>query len=286
MHSYPQHVAPSTTDYCLAPGCRINPTSDTALAAAILGAPLARHAVPGTDLCNWHQAQIPRILNDLVRLWPDLEAALYRKTGGSQNDRVQTSGIVDISQSWNPAVSEIMADVTEWTTRLARTVLDDFTLPAASVDTVVQKSIVFAANPEDGSSVVQKTQTRTTVHTHRLASVTGTRMQLSVLGRHYAHWLASYPGLGSSILADAFEHRYAVTKALDSTSVRRVRFPAAQCGHVAVDEQLGALSCMGSMIAVFPDPDDLRPTVVMCSIHPKTHPQFTPDQFMSWGPDA
>jgi len=284
MNQYPQSVTPSTSTSCTAPGCRINPTADAALVARMVGedAP-ARHAVQGTDLCNWHQAQFPRILKDLVTLWPDLEAALYKRASSDSNERVQSSGVVDLSQSWNPAASEIMADITEWTAMLVRTVLAGFQLPEDAAETKQRNSI---KTNEDGSAVVLGwTETRTTVHAHAAALTkdAGTRLRLSILARHYARWLTSYPGIGPDALASAHEHRYAAGKAIDSAPVRRVRLGSATCGHIVEDPELGPVSCMAPMVAVFPTKEDARPSVMMCTVHPKTHPQFSKAEWMTWG---
>jgi hypothetical protein len=282
MHSYPNRVNPSTTVTCTAPGCRHTPTGPTALAEA-LDLVTARPAVEGTDLCQWHHKQLPILLADLARLWPDLETGLYRKASGELNERVQSSGIVDISQSWNPDVSEIMTAIEEWTAFLVRKVLSDYALPEDASEVSTLKVIVHG---EDGTSLETRTETKTTVHAHALAGVSGTRLALSVLARHYASWLSSYPRLGPSVLADAYEHRYAAIQALKTMPVRRVRLANATCGQVITDPDLGAVSCMGIMVAVFQNPDEQRPSVMMCSVHPKTHPRYSKAEWMTWGANA
>jgi hypothetical protein len=290
MHQYPQTVAPSTATHCTAPGCRIDPNSHIALVAKYSGGTVpARLAVDGTDLCNWHHSQFKKLLGELVSSWPDLESALYRRGGGTTNDRVQTSGIVDLSQSWNPDASETMSAIAEWTDHLVRTVVRYFPLQDDVTQTRRTAIVDVAAAAPDGFTwgdgkpfVFEWTETKTTTRTHTIATVRGTRLQLSVIAQHYAHWLSSYPGVGPALLADVYEHAYAVKKAITAPTVRRVRFGAATCGTTVVDTELGEISCMAPMVAVFPLEDDDRPSVMMCTVHPKTHTQFTKEQFMEW----
>jgi hypothetical protein len=265
MNDYPSRTSPTTATRCAAPGCRLNPESPTALAAALLdptAPPPARPTVTGTDLCAWHHAHFPKVLADLVSLWPVLEGALYRKTAaGEENQRVQTSNVLDLAQSWNPHVSEVMAELADWTGFVVRTVFYERPLPFPTVQ-----------EDEDGF--------RISIHSRGLTLHTKTRDALAALALHDAHWLSSYPLLGPSLLVDAQDLRLTAIRAIDSQPVKRVGISGAICGHVVDDAGFGPVSCMSTMVAILSEDVHARPSVIVCSTHPKSHRQFTRDEWM------
>lgn len=253
LDDYPSWTIAELPTFCVAPGC-VHKTTDDAAGP--------RFAVEGTDLCNWHHARFPRILKDLADLWPELERALYKNTGAVSNTRVQKSGITDLAQSWNPHVTEVMADLADWTMFMVRTVLRERPLPTT-----------FVHDDDVGRSVTE--------YVRGLHADTRPRVALIALALHDARWLSGYPSLGPAFLADAIEHRFTVQRALGSESVRRVGLKGAVCGEVVVDDELlGELTCMAPMVAIL-TPED-RPSSLRCSVHPKTHRAYRPDEWMSW----
>jgi hypothetical protein len=264
MNDYPHWVVYEKPEHCVAPGCRHKLSPEERLKRSALGLDVTegpRFAVHDTDLCNWHHTQFPRVLTDLVEHWSLLEKALYRPSTGQANTAVQTSGVSDISQSWNPHVTEVMADVADWTGFLVRTVLRERPVPMPSI-------IEGAA----GRTYIE--------HSHGLSQRTPVKLQLAALARHHARWLSGYPTLGPALLMDALSYRYQVLQALGADPVRRVGIKGAVCGHVV--DQLGDrdLTCPAPMVAIL-TPDD-RPSLMVCSIHPKTHRQYTATEFMDW----
>lgn len=268
MNDYPARTgtASTTATHCTAPGCRLNPDHPAALAAALLdptAPPLARFAVEATDLCNWHHAHFPKVLADLVSLWPLLEGSLYRRTAaGEENQRVQTSGIVDLAQSWNPHVSEVMADIADWVSFLVRTVFYERPLPFPTVQ-------------EDEQGY------RISIHSRGLTLTTPTQHALAAIARHDARWLSGYPLLGPSVLVDAQDLRLTAIRAIDSDPVKRVGINGAVCGQEVADTGFGPLYCMATMVAILSADPRARPSAIVCSNHPKTHRQYTRDEWMN-----
>jgi hypothetical protein len=259
MNSYPHWTIYNGHLHCQAPGCR-RTHNTPALAEAV---PTPRDVIADSDLCSWHTRHFGRVLADLSGVWPVLEQSVYRKTGGGEeNQRVQTSGIVDISQSWNPHVTEVMTELAEWTAYLVRTVLHYRLLPESSI----------VDEDEHGRHVA--------VHARGLTTRTHTRDALAALALHDAVWLAGTPTLGPSWLADAQDLRMAAVRAIDSDPVRRVGISGAVCGETVVDAGLGPVSCLSTMVAIISADVEGRPSVIVCAEHPKTHRSFTRAEWM------
>lgn len=244
MNLYPPGVAPSTAVLCVAPGCAINPTK---LQHGEPSRP--RDVVPGTDLCQWHHARFRRLLGDLTTLWSPLENALYRRPAGPKNTRVATSGHSDLAQSWNPAATEVLADIRDWAKLLLRLTIWKHTL-----------------DPEAATSAAQLTDP--------------TPLILASLQIHDARWLSSWPTQGPHLLERAEELRTEADRALTAPTVRRLRIRAAICGHHVDDFAGMPLTCPEPMVALLGDDD--RPTRFVCSAHPNTHRQYTRDEFSQW----
>lgn len=260
MSDYPDWVHPTTNLHCQAPGCTVDPRSPQGNRLTLLGKEnSAKWAVEGTDLCVAHHARFPRVLMDLASLWASLENGLVRRGGGERNTGVQTSGIADLSQLWNPYVTEVMHELRDWVAFLGRTVVREHVLPS----TYIHKD-------EHGTS--------TTTYTRWEDFAGSPRMALAVLAKHEAHWLSAYPGLGPSVLDDAITLRGKAMRALDHDPVRRVGLKASFCGFVLEDVELGQVQCLAPMVGILSD--DNRPNTVMCSQHPLEHQQFTKDQWM------
>lgn len=265
MFDYPHWVTPSTSEYCAAPGCRRKPTDYEIVEAAVLRTALEegpRWAVDGSDLCNWHHARFPRALNDLVGLWPDLERALYRKSSGQANTAVQTSGVSDLAQSWNPHVTEVMAEVRDWTAFLVRVVLAERPLPPAEID--------FVAG---GRTIIERS--------HGIRTDMTPPIQLATLARHHSRWLSGYPFLGPYLLADADELRRKAMNAISAEPVRRVGLKGLVCAQVVGEMMPGIdMTCASALVAILNE--DNKPSLIVCAAHPHTHHQYTPAQFMEF----
>lgn len=272
MNDYPYWVNPSTHTHCVARGCnrKIEPGDPDQT-------PGPRYAVPGTDLCNWHHTRFPRLLIDLAELWPSLEQALYKKSSGQTNTKVSSSGLRDIAQTWNPHVTEVMAELADWTRFLVRTVLRERPLPEPEITTYDQTDTQWV----DGEKRVIVTSVQHIVeHTHGLTTDVPIRLGLAALAQHHARWLSAYPLLGPALLEDAQDHRRDALMAIQSTPVRRVGLKGATCGEVV--DVLGAheFTCQATMVGILGRDD--RPSVVVCSAHPKTHRQYTKNEWMAW----
>lgn len=257
MNNYPSYIKPSTNTHCQAPGCTMTNNVTTALAESV-----PRPAAPGTDLCNIHHARFPRVLLDLVSSWTDLEAALYRKpASGPTNDRVQTSTIADLSQSWNPYVTEVMAQIADWTGFLVRTIVRERPRP-------------------DDAQAEDPDARRLSIHSRGADASANPRLFLAMIAKHEALWLSSYPNLGSFLLQDAIDFRTEILGALNSSPVRRVGLKNSVCGEVVVDNEYGAFECRAPMVGILRD--DGRPSTIVCSVHPRVHARYTREQWMEW----
>lgn len=249
MNDYPHWVTPSTNILCKAPGCQMK------------GSDLPRPTIPGSDLCSWHRTHFIRTLTDLAGLWPDLERALYKRSGhgGARNTRVHTSTITDIAQIWNPHVTQTMTDLTDWTSFLVRVVLAERPLPPTP-------------HEAHGRALIERT------HGVRLDMTTPEK--LLALAGHHAHWLAAYPDLGVALLTDADGHRMAAMRAISADPVRRVGINNATCGHVLDRDGDLILTCTKPMVAILND--DNTPGLLVCSGHPFTHRRYTPSEWLEW----
>ncbi len=249
MNDYPSWIVSPTSELCVAQGCRQKDAAGPRVAA------------PGTDLCHWHHASFARTLGDLAHMWPDLEHALYRKkAGGKPNSRVHTSGVSDLSQSWNPHVTEVMAQIADWAGFLVRVVLSERPLPPTQV-----------LDTDSGRTWLERA--------HGIRTDMSTHLQLATLARHHARWLSGYPFLGPHLLADAYALRMDAIRAIDSDPVFRVGVKEAVCGEV-IDQVTNTITtiCAATMVAILRA--DGRPSVIVCSAHPKTHRQYTLTEFM------
>lgn len=267
-HAYQRN--PSTVpDFCLAAGCRYQPSADERLLTAAAGeddAPVRpRWAIEGSDLCGWHAAQFGRVLVDLVELHGLVEKALIRRSpSGVDDPRVQTSGVRDAGDFWNPTAARVLADLRDWARDLTNVVLTD--RPVPEPDVLVFDHVDTSFTP-DGSKVVERSQIDYQVRTfsHGLSLDDGPRLQLAALARHHSRWLALYPHLGGDVLAEALAHRRHALKAVDAQGFRRVVLPGKRCSVIVEHAEFGDVFCHGQLVGVL---NDGEPSAVVCTNDP------------------
>lgn len=241
--NYPTWIHPADVLHCQAPGCSHIPTK-TKTALAVADEPTPRFAVRGTNLCNWHHAQLPRVLGDLAGLVHTLEQAAYARTKTrDQYARTADTGgvhgsgpVQDVGASWNPHAAAVLAEVTDWTGYLTR--------------------IINREHPTDW------------LNEHRPPAD-----RLAIIARFLAAWWSHYPDVGNYILADALQHRRYAIAAQDAPLVRRLTLSGSSCAHlVEIDPVHGPLLCGAALYGII-RADDTRPSQILCSTNPN-HPQL------------
>jgi hypothetical protein len=258
MPEYPVRTIFNGTLHCVAPGC-----ANHRLLLNEVEAPISpRFAASPSDLCNWHHAQFPRVLNDLVRLWGTLEESLIRRPNGQKNDRVQTSDVGDVSSMWNPAVAAVLYELNDWTKFLVRTILGERPVPDQ-----------YFTTDEQG--------TTTTTYSHGLSIFVPGRQALAGIAKWHGRWLSGYPSLGPALLDDALAHRRASLRALDTAPVVRVHLkgPSVRCAHVIEESEWGEVICEAPLVGIIREPDSKLPSAILCTANPG-HPQLSRDQWM------
>lgn len=279
MSQYPEAVQPVTDPLCQASGCRA--TSATGEQLPPSAGP--RPAVPGTALCTVHHGIFARALNELVGVWADLQTALYRSPKGPKNSGVQTSGVSDLSSSWNPYASEVMADITEWTSRTVNLVLAWHPVPPPELRVWIRKRTT--RDPSTGKRTVREYEHKQIIEfVHSITAETETPVALATLQRHYARWLSGYPGedaLGPALLADALRLLQQARAAVQQDSVRRV---GTSMGFLCLEQVdvpgLSLLACDAPM-SILLDAYG-KPGALVCSRHPRTHRVYPPVEWMGW----
>lgn len=283
MTQYPSWAGRPEHTHCEANGCHATVPGES---SELPDGTVARTAVPGTGLCRTHHERFGRVVNDMVGLWSQLEGALYRRSSGATNQKVQTSGVTDLSASWNPHASEVMADVREWAAFLVRTVLRDCPPPPPDVRKWMRP--VSVRDEHTGQRITQPSfyeHVQTIEHNHTITRMTPTPVALAALARHYGRWLSYYPGivpLGPALLADALRLRAQAIAAVQADPVRRIAADL-ECAQQVADEQLELLRCGARMVVIL-DGNGL-PGLMVCSEHPKTHHQYPQDEWMGWSSD-
>lgn len=246
MTDYPSFITPSTTEYCVAAGCAFERAPYvTAKSVGVGNAPTPRLAVPATDLCNWHHAQFPRVLADLVNLYPDLVGAVYVRTSVKDaNERVSGGGgVTDVGASWNPHAATVLAELTDWTSYLVRML-----------------------NREHPSRVP-------------LREDADVRNNLQAIARWYAGWWSRYPFVGPYILADALQHRKLGMGAMNAMPVRRVTLSNGRCEFFVEDDPIyGPIICGAPLYGIVRAEDHPSPSEVVCSTNPR-HTQLARERW-------
>lgn len=249
MHGYPEHVTPNGTIDCVAPNCSRRTDDDLDdQALAVVG---PRPAVQGSDLCSWHERQFSRVVGDLGRALPDVRRAVLKSKQPGRGGRVQSSTVSDVGALWNPAASRLATDLVDWAGFLVRTVLKERpTSPQHPTHGVDERLDAAAA--------------------------------LSAIARWHSSWLARYPDLGPSLLAEALEYRRRVENALNTDGVTRIQLDA-RCQHVVDETPYGPVLCEAQLVGVLRRPGEREPSRIVCTAHPD-HPQVHRSQWMRLAP--
>lgn len=259
-NNYPTWVTPPTDTHCTAPGCIEKQTRQQ---IALAAAPHPRPVVEGTELCLTHHSQFPLVLGDMVTLMRELELKAFTKGKfGDTNDPVQTSGHTDVGALWNPAVSHVLAEITDWAQFLARTIIKDYHLPEDYIH-------------------VDEHGTSTTTYRITLREDDDPRAILAAIARWYSRWISGYPGLGAAALDDANTHRRTALRALQVSPVRRVGIRNAFCLEHLEDSPVGQLYCMAPLVATLRPEDEGRPSEILCSANP-SHVQIPRQRWMEY----
>lgn len=233
LATYPRWVIPNHLEVCVRTGRR--------------GAHASENPVrPGTDLCAPCHARFPRIVQDLVELWRPLQAAhLRRPTSKDRTNFQRNAGggeIRDVSAAWNPAAAYAIAEVTEYTRRLMRTVLHD----RRFYDHEVLGFLDDHSTPID--------------------------VALAQLALHHARWLTEYPTNGPAWLGEALHLREITRRALDAPPQRFITIRGKYCDEVLEEIGIGEVKCYAQMVAVIPADAgwtiDAGPATIMCSANP------------------
>lgn len=260
-------VAPpvASSRYCIAVGCRRRPPAEDTETTEL---PTPRETVHGSDLCGWHVDQLERVLGDLVGLHQLVEQAVIRKPSAKDSaGKVQTSGVRDVGDRWNPTAAHVLANLNDWTGFVVRTVLRDRPLSPDRTREFDRTGVYF----DSQGKRVQNDYTVTRVietHSHGMTADDHPRLQLAALSQHHSRWLALYPGLGGAILDDALDFRRRALAAVDAQAFRRVALPGRYCVEVLEETEFGDVYCYGQLVGIIREQSDRRESVVLCSNDP------------------
>ena len=211
---------------------------------------LCEQPVPvGSDLCEAHIRRFGRLLTDLAIEVGALENGLLRKAKRAPAESTaRSAGPRDVGGLWNPHVAAVLYELRDWTGYLNRTVMR------------------LSPDPDPWN---------------RLDITRSVPDSLLALARDHHRWLAGWPTVGPDLLADALDLRAAAIRALNSAYVRRVGIRDHFCGHVVEETDFGPLVCMGQLVGVIHDPDDPKPSVILCETNP-AHKQLDRTHWMAY----
>lgn len=233
-HDYPAHVNPSPRGLCKIRGCRDRRASAD-------GDMVPRQTVPGADMCSHHADAFADALaqfivddddpNDSAGLYKQLHRAGVR-TPTFDNTTVDTSGKADVGMMWNEQAAQALADIHDWVRTQVQLVNED------------RPKGPHIEDPADPL------------------------LQLAVLHKFHARWMALYPHLGPDLYQEVLKlHRRALA-AIDSNPVRRILLHGRACSHVEKHPDFGEYYCGGQLFGIIRTPDDPRARIV-CSRNPE-----------------
>lgn len=223
MSNYPAWVIYPTSDVCVRSGS---------------GHKDERPALPNTDLCGPCHGRFPRILGDLVSYWRPLHDAIIRRpVRDYTKDRVTGGGDTDVAAQWNPAAQAVIAELTDWTQYLGRTINREC------------PTTWFTANKEADTGRID--------------------IALAALARWHSRWLTHYPTLGPAWLADALTLRERAMKAVDSRAptFKRVLIRGWMCSDEVEETEFGPIICGGQLVGLLRT-DGEKPSTIVCSVNP------------------
>lgn len=224
-----------------------------------------RPVLAGTDLCGPCHALFPRVLADLINVWPDLQESVMRRPARVYTDMPSGGGeLKDASSYWNPAATMVIADVTEWYSYVGRHIGEHRPAPA---------DLVIPAAPFIGplnrhATVKAREMVSRSVFTWSLDGTEEVRLGLAALVKWHHRWLTHYPTIGAALLEDALRFQWAIQQALQVVPMLRITLPGSYCQVIMEETALGQRLCEGQLVGVIRHQED-GPTAIMCSNHPE-----------------
>jgi hypothetical protein len=236
--------------------------------------------VAGTELCIRCHNRLRLNIEALADAWPALVSSIMKRPQASLSDKVSTSGHGDVGGLWNPAAAAAIAELTDWTGFLVRTIVRDQPVPepeetreafiaATSVPVWDEKGrrydkpLTLPARRREYHRVVE-----VATYTHGIATATHPRTQLQTIAKWHARWLSSYPGLGPALVDDVLHFREMVTNAINAVGVRRIEVRDQYCQQLLEETEVGPMLCNGPLVGVIRPQDDNRPSEIICSTNP------------------
>lgn len=260
MQGYPTWIQPSETEYCTVPHCTAWGEQERPFATVLTDGHRPRPAIPDSDICKHHEAELARLLRDLVADLRDLRTAILKvaparadrsaeQTTAGGNDRAAHPSTIrssnphptDVGARWNPAATPVIQQITLWADFLVRTIINERVLA-----------------PGDR---------------HGLTEGMPTDVALAAIAIHHATWLARYPTLGPDLLREGHDLARRAHAALAVDPVQRVvvRTPAGEeirCSTPVLETDLGPVLCEAPLVAIIKSEADARPSVIVCSADP------------------
>ncbi|HEY0249690.1 MAG TPA: hypothetical protein VGC45_15675 [Gryllotalpicola sp.] len=233
---YPPYIRPNHNHYC--PNTHVD---------RVTGEPRRLETTRDSDLCGICHGRYPHLLRSLAETMPALADAVTRlKTQRYDADRVQQSGVKDVTSSWNPAALSTIRRIDEYAGELIRTITHDAPNGCVVTDTMPRPAA------------------------------------LTAIATWHARWLSHYPTKGPEWLEQAYQLLSRATRALDTTTPRykRIVLPdSATCQDPITETPYGPVRCGGRLTAIIPTGDEeQRPSEILCTLDPD-HTRLDP---MDW----
>lgn len=195
-------------------------------------------ALSKSVLCGRCHRKFKAALEDIAELWPDMRLGVVRSSVPSAVGRVDGGTSSDVGDYWRPAVTGIMAEITDWVGFLKRLVDDD---------------------PRN-----------------RIPQwPTDTRVVLLAMSRYAARYLTHHESLGVSLVDDALSFQTRAHAALNSSWARRIPLFNRTCQHEVADFDIAGNAitrvCGGPISALLQPPDSGRGSAILCTLHPTEH---------------
>lgn len=244
MTAYPSFVPPATAKWCARSGLKH-------------GHAITLPAAPGTLLCSRCHNRFATLLAGLVHSWPILQQSVMRASSRVYRERVgggDGGASSDAGTFWNPAATQVLRDITEWTGSLVRAVHHD----RADIDRWVWPEPFLRSTDPTSSGRYTRPQ----------LPAADTLAALAWLQRWHSHWLSYHPADGADWLDDIQRLSFGTNRALESRPVQRITLPNARCQRTLEETDLGPILCEGQLVAVVPPPGDDTDTQVLCALNP------------------
>lgn len=236
------------------------PTVRTTCARSGRGQHPVRPVLTNTDLCGPCHGQFPRILQNIINAWPDVQDSVMRRPAREYTGMPGGSGgTKDASTYWNPAATMVLADVTDWYGFLARTIASERPAPHA-------RPFIGPITADQH----RRAETGRAVFTWSLDGTEEPRLGLAAIIRWHHRWLTHHPALGAALLDDAHRFQWAIGKALDPAAeqVTRITLDGHLCQIAVEQTTYGDRLCEGQLVGIIRPADHDKPSAIMCTINP------------------